>query len=426
MPGLVLSLSSLLGGIAFLLLGNGLLGTVLGVRLADRGDGPLVSSLILGCYFVGLIVGSWRLSRVVLAIGHIRTFALLASVQAAATLGHALTPSPVAWAAFRLIEGICMAGLFMCIESWLNDRATEESRGTVLSAYMISVYLAQGVGQLLLMTHDPRNFALFAVASILVSLAVLPVVTTRLPSPELVAAPPFRPGRLMASSPTAFLGSAASGLGLGALYAMGPLFAREIGFDRNGVALFMCAAILGGLVLQWPLGRLSDRLDRRLVLQGVAVALGVVCVAIAFLAPGTETAVPTGGLGPFVALAALFGSLITVIYPVSVALANDRIAPGERVGVSGDLLLVNSVGSVVGPLVAAVLMELNGPVGLFVFEALVAVGLGLVTLWRRRVREAPPEDQRPPFQPLPVPAPVAGEIEIQAPLSAPPDPETAP
>ncbi|CCG08795.1 MFS transporter [Pararhodospirillum photometricum] len=412
MTALIASLSSLLGGTAFLLLGNGLLGTLLGVGLADMGQGPAVSSLVMGAYFSGLILGSLRLPALIGRVGHIRAFALLACVFSTAVLAHALMVNAWAWAALRFVEGVAMAGLFMCLESWLNERATRETRGTVLSIYMITLYLAQGLGPLLLMAGDPKSTAPFAVAAMLLSLAVVPITLTRLPSPSLPATKSFGARRLIEVSPSGFLGSFGSGLGLGAFYALGPLFARMAGFTIDQVALFMSSIIIGGLVLQWPLGRLSDRTDRRRILLLATTGVAVCCAVLALLTLAGGAAL-AGGLtfALFLLVSALFGSLLTLIYPISVALANDRVTSSDMVGVSGGLLFVNSVGSAIGPLIAAGLMEGMGPAGLFVFLSLVGGGLGLATLWRMMAREPALGPDRQPFRVTPSTSPVVGELD---------------
>lgn len=414
MTALVRSISALLGGVGLLLLGNGLLGTLLGIGLADMEVGATVSGLVMAAYFAGLILGALKVSTIIVGVGHIRTFAALASTYSAASLAHAFLFDPLAWAGLRLVEGFCMAGLYMCVESWLNERATTETRGLVLSVYMVTVYLAQGMAQFLLMAGDTTGFVLFALVSILTSLAVLPIGLTRMPSPSLPDISSFGLRRLARISPTAVAASMGSGLVMGAFYSLGPLFARQSGLDLSQVAAFMSAVIIGGLLLQVPLGRLSDHMDRRLILIGVCLFLGLSALGLAFGGITGLFAEESLGFPGFLVASVLFGAAATMVYPLSLALANDRIEAWEMVGVSGGLLLTNSLGSMVGPLVAAGVMEGMGPSGLFVFCGITGVLLALYTLRRVGLRDAAPDDHKMPFQVVLRTTPVAGEMDPRA------------
>ncbi len=410
------TVASLLCGVGVLLLGNGLLGTLLGIGVADMKLGPTVSALIMGAYFLGLTLGTLQVYRMIAGFGHIRAFSILASVFSAASLLHPLISDPWTWGALRLIEGFCMAGLFMCAESWLNAQATSESRGLTLSLYMITTYACQGVAQFLLMLGDTAGIRLFAMVSVLASLAVVPVAMTRMPQPTLPEISSFGFRRLYKVSPTGVFGCLTSGLTLGSFYSLGPQFARDIGLPLDGIAAFMSAVILGGLLLQWPLGALSDRMDRRIIVIGTCIALVLSSLLIAVKGLIDPADMASGSAYWItLAMAALFGAVVAAVYPVSMALANDRLDPGDMVSASGGLLLSYSVGAVIGPLLAAPVMESVGPAGLFLFTAVIGVAMALHTLWRMTVREAVAPEDKAPFQMVARTTPVAGELDPRAP-----------
>ncbi|SDD96976.1 MFS transporter [Rhodospira trueperi] len=398
----VRSIASLLVGVSIMFLGQGLLGTLLGVNLAGTDLPSTVSGLVMSGYFLGLVLGSLFAIHIIRGVGHIRAFSALASIFSAAALTHAYFNDPILWGVLRVIAGFCMAGLLMCTESWLNEKATRETRGTVLSLYMIATYLPQGLAQFLLQVGETTSFVLYALVSILMSMALVPVALTRMPGPALPTPRRFGIVRLFQISPTGVMGCLGSGLALGAFYGVGPLFARNMGLDLSSTAAFMSAVILGGLVLQWPLGWISDRFDRRPVIIVVSLAMaatsaGLVALAMGDLLDMSDWASVLGLLG----LAALFGALASTLYPLAIALANDWIDPQDLVPASGGLLLAYSVGAVAGPIIASVLMDLMGPSGLFVLVVGVGVVVAAFTWMRLMVRESVPMEEQAPVQMVP-------------------------
>jgi MFS family permease len=267
------------------------------------------------------------------------------------------------------------------------------------------LYLAQAAGQFLLgLDAGPGQPRVFMLVSILMSLAILPVALTRQAPPPLPEIASFSPRRLYAASPLGVVGTVASGLVLGAVYALGPVFARGVaGLDAGGAALFMSALIFGGVLLQWPLGRLSDRFDRRRVIVGTLAAL----VAAAIVLP----ALARGGQAALLGAAMLFGGFAFALYPLCVGHTNDHLARGDRVAASGGLVLSYSAGATAGPLLGSAAMSALGASGLFVFVALIAalaLGFGL---WRMAARPPVPADRQGPFQPLPGTTPVAAPLD---------------
>lgn len=398
------SVGALLSGMGLLMLAVGLLGTLLGVRMAEAGFSATITGLVMAAYFAGLVLGSLRGHKVILAVGHIRAFAAFASALSAATLAHVFDVDAWTWGALRLIEGFCMAGLYMCVESWLNERATNTTRGQILSFYMITTSVGMGLGQLLLNLPDPTGIGLFVVASILASLALVPVALTRMPGPVLPDVHAFGFRHLLRASPLGVLICCVSGTATGAFYGLGPLFAQRAGYGASDTALFMAATILGGMALMWPIGRLSDRFDRRHVI----LSLGIALTALALPVP----MVMDFGLWPVLGLSAAAGGCMFTLYPMGVASANDHLEPHELVQAAAGLLLSYGVGAATGPLLAAPLMETAaGPGGLFMFLALGGLIVVVVTIWRMTMRPAVPLDEQAPFQAVARTTPVATELD---------------
>ena len=400
--------AALLAGAALVMMGNGPLATLVSLRLDSLGAGRIATGLVMAAYFAGLTLGSLFAHRVVARAGHIRAFGAFASVTSALALAYPLIEDPLPWAALRLAEGFCMAGIFICVESWLNDHATPATRGKILALYMICLYSGQAVGQFLLgLDEGPGQPRVFMLVSVLVSLAVLPVALTRQAPPPLPEVASFPARRLYATSPLGLVGTVGSGLILGSVYSLGPVFARAAaGLEAQGAAMFMSAVIFGGVLLQWPLGRLSDAFDRRRVIVGTLAALLAAAICLPLFAEG--------GLAALFAAAALFGGCAFALYPLCVAHMNDHLGRQERVAASGGLVLAYSAGATAGPLLGSAAMSALGAEGLFVHVACVA---GLVlgfALWRMRARAPLPASRQGPFQPVPGTTPVAAPLNPRA------------
>ena len=395
------SVRSLLLAILMLMLGAGFLTTLVSVRLQASGTSALAIGLVATSYFGGLTIGAMGAGRLILRVGHIRAFAAFVSLLSVSTLTYALLEAVPLWALLRFIDGCCVAGVYVCLESWLNDRADSETRGSVLAGYMIALYLGQGLGQQLLNISDTALSIPFVVASILVSLAVLPVALTRMAGPPLeqTASLPIR--ALYAVSPLGIVGVAVTGIVLGAFYGLAPVYARESGLGIAETAWFMTAVILGGVALQWPLGRLSDRLDRRSVI--VATMAGAATAAFALFASGPA--------GSGVLFASLFGGTSFALYPLCVAHTNDHLTSAQRIGATGGLVLVYSLGAVLGPLLASATMSTFGPGGLFLVIGALATGVFGFGLWRQWRGDAVPGERQRAYQMLPRTTPVVAALD---------------
>ncbi|WP_207538205.1 MFS transporter [Sabulicella rubraurantiaca] len=389
MRALLSPISALLLSVAILIMGNGLQSTLLPVRASFEEFDPTEIGLQGSSYFLGFVVGCILGGRMIQRVGHIRTFAALASVASTVVLIHAMVVEPFTWAVLRAITGFCFAGLYLVIESWLNERAGNENRGMVMGVYTMINLGVIVIGQMMLTLSDPSRFPLFALASILVSLAAVPVALTGAAPPAPLAEARLRPLKLYRISPVGVVGAMMAGVASGAFWALGPAYVVAMGADTRQVAIFMSIAVLGGALIQWPIGRLSDRLDRRIVVIGA-------CLVGAASGVGLVMGVDETGL-PMALLAALFGAAAFPLYAICAAHAFDHTAPSDFVEASSGLLLANGLGAVAGPLLASVLMRISGPSGLFMATAVAHLLLAGFVAWRITRRAAMPKELRPDF-----------------------------
>lgn len=397
----ILPVRSLLIAIFVLMGGSGFMSTLVSLRLERADSGNLVIGAVATAYFAGLVLGSLRAGSVVRRVGHIRAFAAFVALLSASTLAYVLYQDAMFWAALRLVDGLCVAGVFVCLESWLNDRAEPETRGGILAAYMVALYSGQALGQQVLVLADGPA-APFQVASILISLAIIPLCLTRSTAPAPAEPTPFSLRRFFQVSPLGVAGATVTGLMMGAFYGLAAVYVRRLGLDLAETATFMSVVILGGVTLQWPLGRLSDIYDRRLV---IVAGFGATVVMSLGIALATGPGVLLLGLG------ALWGGLGFALYPLCVAHSNDRLHASERVAASGGLVLLYSIGAAIGPIFGASAMSLVGPSGLFLFIALCAAGMLGFGLWRLAAREPVPEEAQQSYQIIPRTTPVAGLLD---------------
>ncbi len=372
---------SLLLGVALLLAGAGLQITLLPLRASAEQFGTFAIGAIGSAYYLGFVVGCVLGPYVILRSGHIRAFSAMVAVAASMALLHALVPLAPAWALIRFVTGFCLAGFYLVIESWLNDRSSNETRGMVMSAYVIVNFVAIAAGQMIVTTHPVEGASLFMIAAILSALAIVPVALTRSAQPAPITIVRFQPKLLWEAAPVALAGSFMVGLSLGAFWTLAPAAVELRGAGIAEVATFMTAAVIAGALMQYPAGRLSDRVDRRLVL-------------LVLLAGSTATATALwlyGGSGwMLLALACCFGALSLPGYSIAAAHGYDRTQPEEMVATSATILLANGLGAVAGPVIAAVLMRALGPGTLFLFVAVSQFALAGFVFYRTRV-QAPVE-----------------------------------
>jgi MFS family permease len=398
------TLLALLLGFGLMQIGNTFQGTLLSIRGGIEGFSPALIGAVGSGFWAGVMIGSLRCGKVIESVGHIRAFVALGAVASTVPLVHLLVVDPIAWILARVLTGFCFAGLFIVVESWLNTAATEQTRGKILSIYGMTGLLAGILGQLLLPSTNPAGFRPFCIITIIIAIALVPIALTR-------AVAPASEGRaarisliaLFRQTPFGLVAAFLCGVTTSAFFALGPIFAQRRGLDTAGVAIFMACGTLGGFLFTWPLGWLSDRLDRRLAVIGAAIIAAVTLLTIVAVVPNDA---PRWILYLCVAI---FGGTIVPTYSVVMAHVNDSVGEGEFVAASGALLIVQGAGAVFGPIVAGLAMSMwdrGLSVTLMTAQLLIA-GFGIYRLSRRA---APPESHKGAFVVEPA-VPVATTFE---------------
>ena len=353
----IMPISSLLLGVTLLVLGNGLQGALLGLRAGLEGMNEESIGLFMSAFFAGYAAGSLLVLKPIRQVGHIRVFAALASLASIISLLHILFISPWLWTLFRVIYGICFAGLILVTESWLNSATDSKLRGRVLAIYGIVILLGMGASPLILNLAKPDSFVPFMVVSILLSLALVPVTLSQVRSPEMEASSRLSLKKLYRTSPTGIAGILCVGLYLGAFYGMAPTFAQQIGFDVREITLFLGLPAAGALFLQWPLGWLSDRINRQFVILLSFAGTACICLLLADINVNSPR--------HLYLLAFLFGGLAFPAYSLCIALTNDYLLEEDILPAASGLILVYGVGAACGPFLASLAMDRIGPGGLF-------------------------------------------------------------
>lgn len=390
--------ASLLLGVGFLISGHGLQLTLIPLRAAADGWTEFQIGAVGSAYYIGFVAGCFGAPFVILRAGHIRAFTAMVSLTAATMAAHPLWVAFLPWFIFRLIIGASLAGLYMIIESWLNDRATNATRGLIMSAYIVVNFVAITIGQLTVTLYPPTEFSLFAIATMAIAIAAIPVALTHSAQPAPITLVRFRPAALYRSSPVGVVGVTLIGVANGSFWSLAAVSAVGAGLTPAEAAIFMSIATTGGALTQWPVGRLSDRVDRRIVLMSLLAVAALVGLALAFLP------LSHGGL---YFLALLFGMATLPTYSIAAAHAYDHAAPGTYVETAAGILLTNASGAIVGPLLAATLMEQAGTSTLFLFTALAQASLAAFAFTRLGKRAAPATADKTEFD-LAATAPLGG------------------
>lgn len=408
--------AALLLSVAFLLMGNGLQNTLTPVRGDLDGFSNIGLGLLGGGYFAGFGLGCLLGPHLVRRAGHIRTFAAMVAVASSATLLQAVFVDVTAWIAFRLVTGLCFAVLFMIIESWLNERATNETRGFIFSAYIVINLTVVTLGQLMLVLDDPLDFSLFALASILVSVAAVPLAMTRSEQPAPPQATRLRLGHLYKLSPVGIVGAFAVGMANGPFWSLGPVFAQGTAVSEGAAAagIFMAVGAISAAVGQWPLGRASDRMDRRRVILFACAGASAAGVATALFGSG-------GSVHLRLICVAAFGAFAIPLYALVVAHMNDMIVGDGFVEAAGGMLLTYAFGAIIGPIAASAAMSAFGVSSLFFWTAVVHGGLFLFVLFRIRHRVAPADAERGQFSEAVFQAQTVSTLDIVTSDDTPPE-----
>ncbi len=354
------TVTSLLLSTVFLLMGVGLLHTLIALHGESLGFSVAMIGVLTSLYYAGFLLGTYIVPRLIHVIGHIRAFAFCTAFLAAVVLLQAIGSAYWLWMILRVLQGLALVGLYAIIESWLNAAAEPTHRGFVFSIYMMLNLGASALAQQFLQLQD-EAFVLFCIVAILFCVASLPVLATRQPEPKMRAVPKVQVKRFFRLVPTALVSALISGLVLGALWGLLPLYAHAQGYDLAEVGVYMSVAIVGGVLLQLPLGHLADRIDRRMALALISAAAALVALA--------NLIVPTDNHALAMVLVFAFGGMSFALYPIAVAHLVDYLRHDELLSASSTLLLVNGLGAALGPLVAGALMTVWQPRLLFVWFA---------------------------------------------------------
>ena len=396
---------ALLLGMFLLQIGNGLQGSLMGVRGAIEGFSTYELSFIASAYFLGFLGGS-RFAPVFIAkVGHVRVFAALGSLISATLISYPVLTDPYAWMVLRVILGFSLSGVYVTAESWLNDASTNTTRGQSLSAYVLVQMFGLVAGQGILSAGDPSGYLLFIIPSILVSISFAPILLSVQPAPAFQAALPMSLLSLYRASPFGTIGMLLMGAVYAMQFGMGSVYATEMGLSLGQISLFISAIWLGAIVLQYPLGWLSDRMDRRVLIVTSAILSGL--VGMAGFAFAESFAV-------LVVVSALVGGLSQPLYALLIAYTNDYLSPEDMPSASGGLIFLNGLGAISGPPLAGLAMSLMGPGGYWLMMAMFLFLTAAYGLWRMTRRPsvyAGAKDYEPVSYPniLPGASPVAVE-----------------
>jgi MFS family permease len=393
MGSIIRPVTALLLSAGIVLAGNGLEGMLLPLRGSLQGFGEIEIGLIGSAYNVGLMAGCLFCPRILGRVGHIRAFAVFTAIATISPLIEAIWVTPPVWWVFRALTGMCVAGIMNTVESWLTSVAANANRGQVMSTYTIINFGSLMIGQQLINIGELGGFALFSLVAMLFSLAAVPLALTLTPHPAPPRQPRLRIAQLYRVSPAAVAGCFGAGVANGAFWALGAVYARESGLALAIIPIFLSLVVLGGALAQWPMGRISDRLDRRGVIAALCVSAAILGLTLASLAPEDVAAK--------LIVAALFGFSALPVYWVSFAHANDLAAPGEAVDVCASLLMLFAVGAIGGPLLAALMMRALGPGSLFLHTAGVHVLIALFVIYRISQRAPLPPGLRIAYDDLP-------------------------
>jgi MFS family permease len=393
---------ALLLGIMLLMVGNGVQGTLLGIRGDIEGFTTGQMSIVMSGYFVGFLLGSRMAPELIRRVGHVRVFAALGSLISAVLVLYAAIPEWIVWALLRVLIGFCFCGVYVTAESWLNNATSNETRGQTLSLYMIVQMVGIISAQMLINFADPAGFLLFVIPSVLVSLAFAPILLSISPAPAFDSTKSLSIRALYNVSPLGVVGIFLMGGVFSALFGMTAVWGTLAGLSVFEISVFTAAIYFGGLVFQMPIGWLSDRMDRRklviiVAVIGSAAALSPVLVAMPFWA--------------LVAVALLIGGISNPLYALLLAYTNDYLEHDMMAAASGGLLFVNGMGAIVGPLLIGRMMGTIGPNGFFLFIAVLTTVLALYAAWRMTQRLSTPVSETGPFAPV---SPVVSAATVEA------------
>lgn len=392
MAGAFRSIYVIFISLALFISGSSMLGTLLAVRMSIEGFAPQWIGPILAFYSLGFVIGTLYAVRIIQRVGHIRSFAAFAAIACITTLAHPLWINGLAWAGLRLLMGFCGAGLVMVMESWINDRISNDIRGTIMAVYSITSYLAQGGGQFTLGLGRADNYVLFSIAAALVAASLVPLALTRTKAPLIEEHERMNVRRLFELAPIGIVGAFTAGAAMSGLMAVLPVYVQQVGYSIQQISVLMGTVVLFGMAMQWPIGHLSDRYDRRALIALLSL-LGLLISLPLIIQQGNNFML-------LLILIGLFVGLVGTIYPMCVALTNDQLQPHQMVSASGTLLLIFGTGTVAGPVGGSLAMQLAGGVGLFMFIAVAMAILAAFGFYRHLTARRIPVEEQSEYVPM--------------------------
>ena len=393
---------ALLLGMLLLMIGNGLQGTLLGVRGGLEGFSPFAMSVVMSAYFVGFLGGSRLTPALIRRVGHVRVFAALASFISAVLILYPVITEPAAWALGRVAIGFCFSGVYVTAESWLNNSSTNENRGKALSVYMIVQMAGIVTAQGMLAMGDPSGYVLFVISSVAVSISFAPILLSISPTPAFETTKPMSLRALDRMSPLGCVGMFLVGGVFSAQFGMSAVFGSEAGMTVGQISTFVSAIFIGALIMQYPIGWVSDRMDRRLLIMGISLVGGMGAI-LGFI---FEQNFPL-----MLAAAFVLGGMANPLYALLIAYTNDFLEHEDMAAASGGLIFINGLGAITGPLIIGWLMGQIGPGGFFLFLAGLMFSLAIYAAYRMTQRAATPRDETGSYMPVtPSASPVAVEL----------------
>ena len=395
---------ALLLGMGLLMVGNGLQGTLLGVRGGIEGYSSFTMSLVMSTYFVGLLIGSWMAPGMIRRVGHVRVFAALASLISAVMILYPAVANPIAWMLGRALIGFCFSGVYVTAESWLNNASDNANRGKALSLYMIVQTMGIVTAQALMLVGDPAGYETFVIASVVISVSFAPILLSISPTPAFETTKPMSLRELMNVSPLGCVGMFLLGGIFSAQFGMSAVYAAEAGLSLSQISIFIATFYVGALILQYPLGWMSDWMDRRVLVLAVS-ALGCGAAILAMIMGANYNFLLLGAF--------LIGGMSNPLYSLLIAHTNDYLDHDDMAAASGGLVFINGLGAIAGPVITGWIMSdaIFGPSGYFLFMAVLLGALAVYALYRTTQRAAIPSDETGIMSPMtPTGSPVVVEF----------------
>ena len=399
-------------GMLMLMIGNGLQGTLLGVRGGIEGFSPYMMSFVMAGFYIGILGGSKLAPLMINRVGHVRVFAALASLISACFILFPVFPSEYVWFVLRVVVGFCFSGVYVVSESWLNDVSTNENRGKILSFYLVIQTLGLVLAQILLNFADPSGYSLFIIASVVLSLSFTPILLSVAPAPPFETTKPMGLIDLYNTSPLGVVGLLLLGGVFGAIFGMTAIFGTESGMTVSQISIFVAVIYFGGMLFQMPIGWFSDRMDRRyliIILSSIAAFFSIIIFIINY------------NFFIYLMFSFIIGGVANPLYSLFIAYTNDFLEHEDMAAAAGGLVFINGLGAIIGPIIVGILMSKFGPDSFFAYLGVMLFLTSLYALYRTTQRDAPSVEETSSYTPItssssPVAVEVAQEIAIEVAL----------